>query len=234
MKRAPSALALLAALLVAACGSSTPSSDTGSPSAGVTPTAAASSPAGSIASTSPTLSQPPASQPPASSAPGPSGTPGPVTSPVPSGAPTASASPSGAASVCQPAGSNPSFWPSLAHSVAWDVYCAVLPKGWFVASGKYRLANGGSLDISYKGPSGATLALSEGSFCTDGSGCVPSGSDAGNAAFGGLSGTLVATDAGGFAIVVARGQQPSWLMVTTGLDQATTASLGAALARVGG
>ena len=116
--------------------------------------------------------------------------------------------------------------------MSWDVYCAVLPKGWTVSSGTYRLANGGKLIISYKGPAGATLTLSEGSFCTDGSGCVPSGSEAGDASFGSMGGTLVATDAGGFAIVASRGETPSWLMVTGGLDQATTTSLGAALALV--
>jgi hypothetical protein len=118
--------------------------------------------------------------------------------------------------------------------VGWDVYCAVLPKDWIVSAGKYRLANGGYLEMSYKGPGGATLSLSEGSFCTDGTGCVPSGSDVGSAQFGALQATLVATDAGGFAIVAARGEQPSWLMVTSGLDQATAVSLGAALAHVGG
>lgn len=135
---------------------------------------------------------------------------------------------------CQPEGDNKSFWPGIAKSVSWDVYCAVLPKGWTVSGGSYRLANGGKLVISYKGPAGASLTLSEGAFCADGSGCVPSGSDAGAATFGALSASLVATDAGGYAIVAARGQTPSWLMVTSGLDQATTVSLGAALARVTG
>jgi hypothetical protein len=116
--------------------------------------------------------------------------------------------------------------------VSWDVYCAALPRGWSVSAGSYRLANGGKLVISYKGPGGATLTLSEGSFCTDASGCVPSGSETGGAAFGSMTGTLVTTDAGGFAIVAARGQTPSWLMVTGGLDQATTTALGAALALV--
>jgi hypothetical protein len=107
----------------------------------------------------------------------------------------------------------------------------VLPKGWHVDSGKYRLANGGFLVISYKGPNGAGLSLCEGSFASE-SGCSISGSDSGNAAFGSMAGTLVTTDAGGFAITAARGQQPSWLMITSGLDQATTVALGAALAPV--
>jgi hypothetical protein len=116
--------------------------------------------------------------------------------------------------------------------VSWDVYCAVLPKGWSVASGSYRLAGGGKLIISYKGPNGATLTLSEGSFCGDDGGCVPAGSESGNASFGSLDGTLVASDGGGYSIVVDRGRAPSWLMTTTGLDQATTVALGEALAHV--
>jgi hypothetical protein len=145
--------------------------------------------------------------------------------------PTPSASPSGAASACQPAGSNPNFWPGIAQSVSWDVYCAVLPKGWTVDAGQYRLAKGGWLKISYKGPNGAAIFLCEGSFPTD-PGCSISGADSGDATFGSKPGTLVTTDAGGFAIAVDRGQQPSWLMIASGLDQATTTSLGAALALV--
>ena len=77
--------------------------------------------------------------------------------------------------------------------------------------------------------SGATF---EGAFCTDSSGCVPPGSDAGDAALGALPGTIVDLNGGGYAIVSAAGQTLSWLMVTSGLDQATTASFGAALAHV--
>jgi hypothetical protein len=145
-----------------------------------------------------------------------------------------SPTPSVAASPCQPEGNNKLFWPGMAKAVSWDVYCAVLPKGWTVSGGTYRLANGGKLVISYKGPAGAGLTLSEGAFCSDGNGCVPSGSDAGDASFGSMSGTLVSTDAGGYAIVVARGDTPSWLLVASGLDRATTVSLGAALTRVAG
>jgi hypothetical protein len=231
MRRAPVVPALLVLLLVAACGGSTPSGAT-SPSgpAALSPSAA---PADG-GSGGPASSEPPGASTPADT---PGGSPvdtiapGPTDSGTPYDTPSPSAA-SGAAAVCTGSAGNQAFYANLAVSVSWDVYCAVLPKGWVVASGSYRLANGGKLDISYRGPGGATLSLSEGSFCTDGSGCVPSGADSGSASFGQLPGTLVATDGGGFAIVVARGQQPSWLMVTGGLDQATTVAFGAALAKV--
>lgn len=230
MRRAPVASVLLVLLLVAACGGSTPSGDAGSSAISPSVAPGASADTGSGA--------PSSSQPPASSAPADSPGPSPVGSNAPgstdSGTPSVGPSPAagGAAAACSGSAGNQAFYANLAASVSWDVYCAVLPKGWVVASGSYRLANGGKLDISYRGPGGATLSLSEGSFCTDGSGCVPSGGDSGTASFGQMPGTLVTTDAGGFAIVVARGQQPSWLLVTGGLDQATAVAFGAALARV--
>jgi hypothetical protein len=233
--RSGAALLLLVALLAAACGATAPSGglDT-TPGASAAPTDAVGS--------APATVEPSAAEPSASAAPveTPGGSPVDTPTAAPSDAsPSASdlpsaATASAAASPCQPEGSNPNFWPGIVRSVSWDVYCAVLPKGWYVSSGVYRLANGGRLAISYKGPGGASLSLSEGSFCTDGSGCVPAGKDAGVAAFGALAGTLVAVDAGGYAIVVDRGQTPSWLMTTSGLDQATTISLGAALVRAGG
>jgi hypothetical protein len=247
MRRAVVVGPVLVALVAAGCLSATPSSDTGMTTApSSAPAAAASesltpasgSPSEIAPSDTPVPSEPSdvPSEPSSSEAPSdvpsePSSSEAP--SDVPSAVPTPTATAASAA-VCQPEGSNPNFWPGMAHSVSWDVYCAVLPKGWYVASGSYRLANGGKLVISYKGPSGATLALSEGSFCTDGGGCVPSGHDTGDAAFGAMDGTLVTLDSGGYAIVVARGATPSWLMVTSGLDQAMTMSLGAALAHVTG
>ncbi len=49
---------------------------------------------------------------------------------------------------------------------------------------------------------------------------------------GPLTGTLVRLDAGGFAIVVDRGSNPSWLLQSNGLDEATTLAIGAALVEV--
>lgn len=212
------------AILVAACGASGPTS---------TPTRA---PAASGAASSATA--------PATVAPGdsPSAGPGesqPADSATPAASADASAEPSAstastAADACTGSQANREFFVNVSAAVNWPVLCAVLPKAWFVSAGSYRLANGGKLLISYKGPGGATLALSEGAFCLDASGCVPSGTDAGDAALGSRTGTFVQLADGGFAIVVDRGAALSWLLVTHGLDDATTKALGAALVEVVG
>ena len=219
------AILVLASVVAAACGSSGPTSDA---TASSTRSAAPSS--AEPASTEPTegTSEPSAAT---SETPGESGSPAESGSPTESGSPDASALPT-AADSCTGDQSIHDFYISVANAVDWPVLCAVLPSGWFVATGSYRLANGGKLVISYKGPGGATFALSEGSFCQDAGGCVPSGTDAGDAAFGTLSGTLVALDSGDWAIVVDRGASPSWLLVTHGLDQAATTSLASALHEV--
>jgi hypothetical protein len=238
MRRAPVASLLLAALVVAACGgATTPSGAATSPAASGSaqasrPVASAGGPSTGVESTAPSIA-PGSPEPTVSGAASPSPDASASTSPTDLATPAPSASAgAGPAGACSGSADNRAFYANLAASVSWDVFCAVLPKGWSVSAGSYRLANGGKLVISYKGPSGASLTLSEGSFCTDASGCVPSGSDTGAAAFGSMTGTLVTTDAGGFAIVASRGQTPSWLMVTGGLDQATTTALGAALALV--
>ena len=115
----------------------------------------------------------------------------------------------------------------------WTLYCAVLPAGWFVDTGRYRGSGGGWVEIAYKGPGGARLELQEGAFCPATDGCVPSGSDAGNASFGDKTGTFVTLDDGGWAVVVDRGDPISWLAVGTGMDQATFRRLAGALAIVG-
>ena len=95
---------------------------------------------------------------------------------------------------------DPSRRPSIGPSTARSC-----PSGWFVEAGQYRLAGGGRLAIAYRGPGGARFSLDEGAWCTDGSGCVPAGTDLGTTAFGDRTGTLVATDDGEFAIVVDAG-----------------------------
>jgi hypothetical protein len=119
------------------------------------------------------------------------------------------------------------------------VFCPVLPKPWFVKTGISHVANGGSLVISYTGPGGARLTLSEGTFCTDANGCVPAVADSGSAPFGSLSGLVydlsgLGSGSDGWAIVVDGGQSPMWKLETHGLDRATSVQLAAALAEVSG
>jgi hypothetical protein len=220
-------LATISALVVllAACGGSVPSSG------------ATSAPGSSAQATeTPGRTARPSAEPGATATPVQSEEPVPTDEPTPTGEPSASGSPSadpGGADVCSGTADNRRFFQGFANAVDWPVLCGVLPKGWFVSQGSYRLANGGKLLIGYKGPAGASIALSQGAWCSAADGCVPAGGELGTAALGSLDGTLYETT-DGFAIISAPGENPSWLMTTKGLDRATTESLGAALAEVGG
>lgn len=216
------ATALAAVLAAAACSPTVVSPTAGPTAIAGTPSPATAAPPTDAPATPEPTSGGPTSEPP---------TPGPTTAPGESPEPTEG---DGPAAACSGNDDNRSFFANLAAAVPWPVYCAVLPAGWFVQQGSYRLANGGKLEITYAGPGGARLALSEGAFCTDGSGCVPAGSDAGSAAFGDREGTLVSLASGGWAIVVDRGAPLSWLLVATGLDEVGARALGAALALVDG
>jgi hypothetical protein len=112
------------------------------------------------------------------------------------------------------------------------VLCGALPADWFIVTGTYRLASGGKLILAYKGPNGATVDVQEGAFCGDASGCVPPGTDAGDAQIGPWTGTFVNLADGGFAIVYARAEPTSWLFAAHGVDEATARALGAAMVEV--
>ena len=149
----------------------------------------------------------------------------PTQSPTPTGTPTGSPSSSpgvDAVDGCTGTDDNRAFFAEAAANLDWPVYCPALPARWSVNTGSYSERQGvGRLVISYKGPGGASLSLHQGAFCDDGDGCVAAGTDSGDAPFGDQTGTMVVLDGGGFAIVVDRGAQTSWLAVGQGLDEAT-------------
>jgi hypothetical protein len=186
------------------------------------PSVASSSPSGSIAS--PTLQPSPSASP----------TDVPTESPV-SASPTATPSSlpaEEAVTACSGSDDNRTFFLDAAQNLDWPVYCAALPARWFVADGTYSGRGVGQLVISYNGPSGATLELQQGGFCETSDGCVPAGTDAGEAKFGDQSGTLVTLDDGGYAIVVGRASTPSWLAVGVGIDEADFRDLAASFVRL--
>ncbi len=226
-------LLVVIAGLLAACGTGTPSS--AATTAPVTESPRASEPPGATAEPTgaPTESEPPVE----SATPGetelPAETEPVVESEAPGATPSAAAT-QAADGECSGNAGNQEFFAGFARVTDWPVLCGVLPKGWFVSQGTYRQANGGKLLIGYKGPAGATIALTEGAFCADETGCVPSGTEIGEAALGPLDGTISTLDDGGYAIVAARGENPSWLFVTHGLDEATTRAFAQALAVVPG
>jgi hypothetical protein len=215
--RAFPTLFLVAVLVVACNGAADPTAPVTSPGA-TSGSATAAPPTGE--SQAPSASEPP-SAPPVESAP-------PAIKPSPS----VSADP-GPAAACSGSTENRDFFRAAASVLKWTVYCAVLPAGWFVDSGQYRQASGGWVEIAYRGPGGARLELREGAFCSDSDGCVPAGTDTGDGQFGNKTGTAVGLDDGGWAVVVGRGEQISWLAVGTGLDEAAFQKIAAALSPVG-
>ncbi len=139
----------------------------------------------------------------------------------------------GSADACSGTAENRDFYAALAASVAWDVYCAVLPPGWFVESGSYRLSKGGQLSITYRGPDGARIAVREGNYCAGLPDCVPSGSDAGAARFGERDARLVDLGGGSSLVVVAPASgDVRWQATGSGMDGSALAGYTAAFARV--
>ena len=154
----------------------------------------------------------------------------PTSEPTPSetaGGPTSG--PAGGTGACTGSSETRDFFAAFAEAVSWPVYCAVLPKGWSVEKGTYRLANGGRLTISYRRRAdGARVVLDEGAVCAETNPCVPSGSDLGTTAFGDREGDL-STISGGFAAAVDETENPAWLLTGTGLDRDDFTSIAAKL-----
>lgn len=204
----PAVVLCLAAILAACDGATTP---TDSP-----PATEGAEPSAGTPSLGPSAEPGASSTPPATSA-----EPSRELTPAPASASPGEGSGSPGVASCTGSDDNREFYASVAADVEWTLYCPVLPGGWFVVTGEYRLASGGGrMEITYRGPSGAGLELHEGVFCSEADGCVPPGSDAGGASFGGMSGALVALDGGGWAVVVDRGAAISWMAVITGVDEA--------------
>ena len=214
-------LPVLAVSLVTGCIGQDEVRDEASP----TPTA-------SVAAPSDTPAASATAEPTATAAPTPSSAPTPT--PTPASA-TEEPSPSGgtgSADACTGNDDNREFFADVSAAFDWPVYCAVLPGGWSVESGRYRSAGGGWMEMFYRGPNGARFELHEGAFCDAADGCVSAGTDAGSASFGDTSGTLVTGSDGRHAVAVDRGDDISWLAIGDGLDVEAFKDLAAAMLRV--
>lgn len=212
----PHRIAILSLVALAVLAGCDPGSSATGPSLSATPGASFQTPVVTPPAPTevpaPTPTDPPESLPPVPETPRPSATPG-------------------TAAGCTGEERHQDFYADVAAAVDWDVYCAVLPDGWFFEAGNYRLAGGGRMAATYRGPGGTSLELQEGAFCPDGSGCLPAGQDAGAARFGDRDAALVIGD-GVMAVVADRGAAVSWMAVGRGLDEATFTDLAASLLRV--
>lgn len=216
-----------AAVGLAACDASGPSSvatDLGTQA----PSASASAAAASLARrASPAASTPASARPSTAAA---SASPRPSTTAAPTVAPTGSAG----TATCTGSDANRTFYANTAAAVAWDLFCPVLPKGWNMDSGVSRAASGGTMTISYKTSAGLRLELIEGYVCTGAPAhCGPLDSTIGTAAYGDRQGTL-GRRSGNLVLYVDPGSNPSWQATGVGLDEATFRALCAAFLKVPG
>jgi hypothetical protein len=136
------------------------------------------------------------------------------------------------AATCTGSPDTKDFFVAIAEAVGWPVYCGVLPPGWSVEAGQYRLADGGRMVIAYRTRTGGHLELREGRWCTAGvSACSPHDAIIGSARFGDLYGQLE-TLGDDLVLYVNPGQAASWTATGSGLDEATFRSLCADLGLV--
>lgn len=217
-----------AVLVMAACGLDGGPTDSAGPSDGES-----GPPSAAPSQTVPGASGAPSSEP------GPSEEPTGGPTPVPTASPSDGTSPSPAPdgsgadpSACSGSAENQDFFRTASGAIAWPVYCAVLPTGWFVDGGSYRLANGGRLEIAYRGPDGRRLELRQGAFCESGDGCVPGGTALGPAAYGDREGTLIGIDAESWAVVVDPGAPLAWQALGSGMTEDEMRALAAGLLRL--
>ena len=213
-------LSLLVAVLVAACANSSAPrapSETPQPVAPATSIAGSDAPAPEPPTETPASPEPPVSE-----------SPSPTTEPEPTAGDDGHLG-----GECSGTDENLEFFVQFAAVVDWPVYCPVLPSGWFVGSGQWRQADGPRLEISYRGPGCAGLLLQQGAYCPGEGDCVPPGDDLGETAFGDRAGRLIAA-ADGWAVVVDRGDTPSWLLTLTGVGEAAARRIASDLLEVGG
>lgn len=227
LNRGAGGAAVAVALALSACtgGAATPSAGPSTPGAQTT---VSNGPFSETPST-PTPAPTPSAQP--------SGKVGPVATPTPSEAPTATASatPTSVAWQCTGTADHQAFFAEAAGQVSFDVYCAVLPDGWYLEDAAYELDKGGKLTVDYKGPDGASLAVSEGAFCVTGAAdCSPHTSIKGTAAFGDKPGMLdiLTTPPDVYVVYVDPGTTRAYQISGSNLTQAKFVALAAALIRV--
>jgi hypothetical protein len=143
--------------------------------------------------------------------------------------------PSDGAPTCSGSDANRTFFKQAAGAMSWSVYCAVLPDGWFLEAGTYRLAAGGQLLVTYRGPGNVHIAMSEGNVCdglgTDVDVCAPRDAVIGPATMGDRTGDLGRL-ANGLVLDVDRGANPSWRVTGLGVTESEFLAITAAMLRV--
>jgi hypothetical protein len=157
----------------------------------------------------------------------------PAATAAPSDTPIASAAPSSVAGACTGTADHQAFFADAAAKLPFDVYCAVLPAGWWLQSADYQQSNSGAVNVVYKNTPGATVSLHEGNFCADPSTCWVIVSTVGSASFGPVAGSLVVASATPvYGVYVGPHTTRSYVITGSGLTQAKFVAIAAALVKV--
>jgi hypothetical protein len=128
---------------------------------------------------------------------------------------------------------NRTWWAAEAKRLTFDVYCGVVPSGWYFQTASDTYNNGGTMIASYKGPSSAIFTIKEGAFCTTSvAACSPHDTSLGSAKFGDLDGSLYTLTGGGYAIYIGAGTAHGYTATGTIMSQATFVNLAKALIQV--
>ena len=215
--------ALVLATVVVLAGCKTASPVTQPPTAASTPTPAATPTATPSSTAAPSAVATPTAVVPEATA-----------TAAPSATAAASAAPSSVAGLCSGTADQQAFFAAAAANLSMDVYCAVIPAGWWLASANYQQPNGGLLVAGYKNNAGATVEISEGNFCTTTpSTCWAVVTTIGTGKFGPLSGTLVTASATPvYGIYVGANTTHSYVITGQGMTQAKFVAIAAAIVKV--
>jgi hypothetical protein len=165
-------------------------------------------------------------------APTPTAAPTDTPTPTPTSSPTPSAWPTSQAALCTGNASNKAFFVEAASNLSFAVYCAVLPSGWWLESGDYKLTPTAQLSVLYKNAKGDWFSLKEGDVCPPPTLCAMAGSPAGPASFGGLAGTLWVASPSFYTIIVGPAGHPSYAVGGQYMTQAQFVAWAAALKKV--
>lgn len=145
--------------------------------------------------------------------------------------PTPTAVPASPAAACTGTDKNQAFFVEAAAKEPFDVYCAVLPKGWWLSEGSYTASHGGYVYAAYTNKAGAIVTIQEGAWCTAGPAACDGGAALGAASYGGLGGELVQMGTT-YAIFVNIGTTHAYALVANGVTRAQAVADAAAMHRV--
>jgi hypothetical protein len=169
----------------------------------------------------------------AEATPSPTEEPSPSESPAESPSESPSASPASPAAGCTGSEAHKAYFVNAAKDLPWDVYCAVLPSGWWLQSSEYKRADGGRMNVAYTNSAGDDVTMIEGRLCYDD---LPICGDIypvlGSASYGGLAGTMRDMGGGGRCVAVNPHSVPGYNLCSRSLSQAKVAQFAAAVIKV--